>query len=65
MITKSSGPWDEGLGHNTSKLPPLTKVMAEGEGNLGWMMEEGEDEPYLWPRDQPQQWVIVHPINLF
>lgn len=50
--------------HGYTLLPP-TKVMAEGEGDLGWMMEEEEDEPFLWPRDQPQQWVVVHPVNLF
>lgn len=47
MIAKGSDPGDEGLGQNTSKLAQPAKVVAEDEGNLEWMVEEGEDEYQL------------------
>lgn len=43
------------------KSPSPAEVLAECEGNLAWMMEEGENEDQLHPQDQLQWWDWVSP----
>lgn len=47
-------------------ITPLrpTKVIAEGRGNLEWMIEEEEDESQLWLQHQLQIGTVVHLTNL-
>lgn len=43
---------------SSQKVPRPTYMVAEGERNLEWRVEEGDDEHQLWPWDQLQRWEL-------
>lgn len=52
MAWQEQGKWAEGLDHPTGQVTQSTKVPTEKEGNLEWLVDQGDDEYPLWPWDQ-------------
>lgn len=63
VIPRAQPPQDEGLSHNTSKFPQPAKVMAEGEENAQWMVEERKDEHQLWPETNRNNGPLFIPLT--